>query len=1037
MANRGGALNPNRGRGHTGRAGRGNGGGRWNGGGGNFGSGRGNNFFEGSSSGTAGQGEETNRESDQHGGGFDGVFRAGYGNYEGDRARFNNGPGYNRGADRRTFGNQGNYTYRRINNGYNGRDARDSSNARANNNVTDVEGLTAEQNLLVKEAATAFAKQLAELSKQGDMEHDGQNGNNEHADMPDASNLGDKQDGNGGGTGNFSSNSVQGQNLSFSPIKFGVVGSETIVNGEILISVPKSPNVQFSAQIENFLNNDVCVKSLDSAFAAEEEKETQETAVLSHASPMLSAVADLSAVGPPGHGPAQPSMHGSQMVTSIGAAGDVATPSLALTPVGVRQLHFILLLLAYYFPTHIASNGGNGSTVKCLPDQALSLLQLKHSFHNQNLSSWKHGTDCCHWDGVSCDRASGQVITLDLSDRNLQSTSGLSPALLNLTSLTNLSLAGNDFCQASLPNFGFEQLTELTSVDLSGTNLNGQIPIGIAHLRKLKKLGFSYNNNMFFSEPSFQMVVGNLSNLRELYLDGVDISRDGKTWSSLLADSVPRLQYLSLSSCGISGHIHSSFSRLQSLKMINLSQNSISGKVPEFLADHSSLSILILFDNQFEGHFPTKIFQLKKLRVIELSLNNRLSGHLPNFPVENSLEFLDLTWTNFTVSIPTCFVNLRFLRFLGLSMVEVPSLRSLMLSGSGSEKQNFSWVANLEHLMDLELDYYNFSSSIPSWIANLTSLTSLGRHGCSLYGRIPTWIGNLSNLSSLNLADNYLQGKIPKNVFALPVLQEINLDSNQLSGSNKFSGTIMDTKGDYHISNHFPSLQILDLASNNFYGNLPKEWFNQLKAMMENVNEEGQVLGHVINPSGTFYQDTVTVTFKGFELIFTKILTSFKVIDFSNNSFDGPIPESIGKLVSLHGLNMSYNNFTGQIPRQFAKLTQLESLDLSWNQLSGEIPQALTSLTSLGWLNLSYNSLSGRVPQGNQFLTFFSSSFEGNMGLCGPPLSRPCDTSGSITPNAVSPPESNSLWEDKLSVILLFAFVGLGFGVGFALSFLI
>ncbi|KAM0876799.1 hypothetical protein ACQ4PT_035933 [Festuca glaucescens] len=364
MANRGGGLNPNRGRGHTGGAGRGNGGGRWNGGGGNFGSGRGNNYFEGSSTGTAGQGEETNRESDQHGGGFDGVFRAGYGNYEGDRARFNNGPGYNRGADRRTFGNQGNYTYRRINNGYNGRDARNSSNARANNNVTDVEGLTAEQNLLVKEAATAFAKQLAELSKQGgqtetsataavctdvnqtaapsrDMEHDGQNGNNEHADMPDASNPGDKQDGNGGGTGNFSSNSVHGQNLAFSPIKFGVVGSETIVNGEILISVPKSPNVQFSAQIENFLNNDVCVKSLDSAFAAEEEKETQETAVLSHASPVLSAVADLSAVGPPGHGPAQPSMHGSQMVTSIGAAsaaGDVAAPSPAWTPVGVRQV---------------------------------------------------------------------------------------------------------------------------------------------------------------------------------------------------------------------------------------------------------------------------------------------------------------------------------------------------------------------------------------------------------------------------------------------------------------------------------------------------------------------------------------------------------------------------------------------------------------------------------------------------------------------------------------------------------------------------
>uniref|UniRef100_A0ACD5VDP0 Uncharacterized protein n=1 Tax=Avena sativa TaxID=4498 RepID=A0ACD5VDP0_AVESA len=272
-------------------------------------------------------------------------------------------------------------------------------------------------------------------------------------------------------------------------------------------------------------------------------------------------------------------------------------------------LHFILLLLlAYYCSTHAAANGG--ITVQCLPGEAASLLQLKRSFYNPNLSSWKHDTDCCHWEGVGCDKASGQVITLDLSDRNLQSNGGLSPALFNLTSLTNLSLAGNDFHQASLPNFGFEMLTELISVDASGTNLFGQVPIGIAHLRKLRKLDFSYNQ-LYFSEPSFQMVVGNLSNLRELYLDGVDISHDGKTWSSSLANSVPRLQYLSLSYCGLSGHIHSSFSRLQSLEIINLSQNSISGKVPEFLADHSSLSTLILSDNHFEGVFPTRIFQLK------------------------------------------------------------------------------------------------------------------------------------------------------------------------------------------------------------------------------------------------------------------------------------------------------------------------------------------------------------------------------------------------------------------------------------------
>uniref|UniRef100_A0A453E4T0 Leucine-rich repeat-containing N-terminal plant-type domain-containing protein n=1 Tax=Aegilops tauschii subsp. strangulata TaxID=200361 RepID=A0A453E4T0_AEGTS len=150
-----------------------------------------------------------------------------------------------------------------------------------------------------------------------------------------------------------------------------------------------------------------------------------------------------------------------------------------------------------------------------------------------------------------------------------------------------------------------------------------------------------------------------------------------------------------------------------------------------------------------------------------------------------------------------------------------------------------------------------------------------------------------------------------------------------------------------------------------------------------------------------------------------------------------PVPESIGRLVALRGLNMSYNNFMGQIPFQYRNLSQLEAMDLSWNQITGEIPQELTSLTSLEWLNLSYNNLYGRIPQGNQFSTFSDSSFEGNAGLCGVPLSKHCDNQSSISPTGVAPPESEGLWQDKLGVILLFAFVGLGFGVGFALSFLL
>ena len=205
---------------------------------------------------------------------------------------------------------------------------------------------------------------------------------------------------------------------------------------------------------------------------------------------------------------------------------------------------------------------------------------------------------------------------------------------------------------------------------------------------------------------------------------------------------------------------------------------------------------------------------------------------------------------------------------------------------------------------------------------------------------------------------------------------------------------------------------------------------------MNNCNDVGQILKHHTNSSRKGdYQDNIIITFKYVTWSITKIQTAFKVIDFSNNSFEGSIPGSIGGLVSLHELNMSHNNFTGQIPSQLGNLTRLESMDLSCNCLSGEIPPEFTSLTSLSWLNLSHNNLTGTIPQGNQFLTFPSSSFEGNAGLCGIQLSKQCDNQGpDSTTRSTLAPEPNTLWQDRLDAIILFIFVGLGFGVGFALA---
>ena len=80
--------------------------------------------------------------------------------------------------------------------------------------------------------------------------------------------------------------------------------------------------------------------------------------------------------------------------------------------------------------------------------------------------------------------------------------------------------------------------------------------------------------------------------------------------------------------------------------------------------------------------------------------------------------------------------------------------------------------------------------------------------------------------------------------------------------------------------------------------------------------------------------------------------------------------------------------------------------------------------------DLSNNMLEGRIPESPHFSTFDNSSFMGNAGLCGPPLSKQC--SNETPPNSAL---HNS--EEKSVDVMLFLFVGLGFGVGFAVAIVV
>ena len=85
---------------------------------------------------------------------------------------------------------------------------------------------------------------------------------------------------------------------------------------------------------------------------------------------------------------------------------------------------------------------------------------------------------------------------------------------------------------------------------------------------------------------------------------------------------------------------------------------------------------------------------------------------------------------------------------------------------------------------------------------------------------------------------------------------------------------------------------------------------------------------------------------------------------------------------------LSRNRFYGHVPLEIGQLKVLEFIDLSTNKFSGEIPQSMSGLNFLAYLDLSNNNFSGRIPSGTQLQGFDISTYEGNAGLCGKPLTN-------------------------------------------------
>ncbi|XP_028957126.2 receptor-like protein 7 [Malus domestica] len=632
-----------------------------------------------------------------------------------------------------------------------------------------------------------------------------------------------------------------------------------------------------------------------------------------------------------------------------------------------------------------------GSIPKSMEDLTqLVYLDLSMNKFNGSVPSFSMAKNLTLID-VSYNQLTGQInsslwenltslVNLDLRRNLLNGT--IPPSVFSLPTLQKLQLSNNEFSGQLLE---FDAISALDTLDLSSNKLEGPIPKSILKFRGLKILLLSSNN---FTGSFLLNDIQQLKNLSSLDLSYNSLS----------------INYTETNSS------HSSFPNITTLKLVagNLT------RIPSFLRSQSKLSTLDLSQNQIHGEIPNWIWRLSNLVQLNLSCNsletleghflnltsilsvldlhsNQLQGQIPMLP--GLATYLDYSRNNFSSSIPADIGDfLMYTVFFSLS--------SNKFQGSIPES-----ICKASYLQVLDLSNNSLGGTIPWCLTEISrTLAVLNLRRNRLGGSVPNRFPQHCSLKTLDLSGNQIAGLFPKSLANCTMLEVLNMGNNQIMDifprllrnisslrvlvlrSNHFYGQV----GCNTTSDAWPKLQIVDIAHNNFSGEIPGRCLITWSAIMADDDDAmakiNQLQFLVQQFSQVYYQDTITVTIKGLELELVKILTVFTSIDFSCNKFNGSIPEEVGDLKSLYGLNLSSNVFTGTIPSSLGNLRQLESLDLSDNKLSGEIPQELVKLNFLSFLNLSNNQLNGKIPTGTQIQSFAPDSFAGNKGLWGPPL---------------------------------------------------
>ncbi|TPX08907.1 uncharacterized protein E0L32_009611 [Thyridium curvatum] len=582
-----------------------------------------------------------------------------------------------------------------------------------------------------------------------------------------------------------------------------------------------------------------------------------------------------------------------------------------------------------------------------------------------------------------------------------------------------LSARESDF-HAKTHDLGLGRLQKFNHVDLSGRNLV-TIPITL-YSKAGEIISLNLSRNLSLDVP--RDFISSCQNLRDVKFNNNEarklppsLGRASKlTYLDVSNNRLEQLEHAELN--GLAGllklnlsnnrlkYLPPYFGAYHSLRTLNLSSNFLE-KFPSFLCELESLVDLDMSFNLI-AHIPEDIGRLQNLEKFVIT-NNRLSGTLPqHFDKLSSLRELDIKFNAITaidvishlpkLEILTADHNAisqftgSFERIRSLKLNANPitnfilnmpilTLKNLNLSNCqlASIDESFNNMTSLERLV-LDKNYF---VSLPNQIGNLRRLEHFSIAHNSV-GELPQEIGCLTELRVLDVRGNNIR-KLPMEIWWANKLETLNASSNVLEnfpkpasrppqapngdspriGLNSRSntvGTLSATPSEEEI--HLDALRRPSQASSTLLsvGPSPVPPGPDRKGSVVSVYGKGGRKTSVVSRATTTNQSgsmTPSANLRKDSGLSARLINTFagslRNLYLADNQLDDDIFDQITLLAELRVLNLSYNDLSDMPQRSIKNWPQLVELYLSGNELASLPADDLEEYSLLQVLHINSN----------------------------------------------------------------------------------